>query len=40
MGLEVCSEANTQCVNAPGSFECRCVDGYTLVDSECQRMLG
>lgn len=29
--------SNTQCVNTNGSYECICVDGYELVDDECQR---
>lgn len=28
---------NTQCVNIGGSFECVCVDGYELIDEECER---
>ena len=28
---------DTQCTNAPGSFECGCVPGYRLVDGNCER---
>ena len=35
----LCTNLNTQCVNTIGSFECVCVDGYELVDEECQRKI-
>ena len=38
LGREVvCTQENTQCVNADGSFECVCVPGYELTDRNCQR---
>ena len=36
-GLVICLQANTQCINNNGSFECVCVGGYELVDAECER---
>lgn len=35
--LEICSKDNTLCVNTNGSFDCVCVDGYELVNQQCQR---
>lgn len=35
--LVICTQANTQCMNTDGSFECVCVDGYELVGGECIR---
>ena len=35
----LCTDLNTECVNTIGSFECVCVDGYELVDEECQRKI-
>ena len=35
--LVICTQANTLCVNRDGSFECACVDGYELLDGECER---
>lgn len=33
----ICTQANTQCLNTNGSFECVCVGGYEPVDGECER---
>ena len=33
-------DANTQCINDEGSFNCTCVPGYHRVGDECQRKLG
>ena len=33
----ICLQPNTQCVNTNGSFECACVDGYEVLDGQCQR---
>ena len=35
--VDICL-ANTQCVNTPGSFECACASGYTMMEGTCQRM--
>ena len=37
MGIVICTQDNTQCVNTNGSFDCVCVDGYELVNTECER---
>ena len=39
-GMDLCtSEANSQCVNTEGSFDCICVPGYIVIDGNCEREL-
>ena len=37
MSSVICPQPNTQCVNTNGSFQCVCVDGYEVAETECQR---
>lgn len=33
---DVCAEANTECINTPGNFICRCQSGYWKNKGFCE----
>ena len=33
--IQVCSGANSECINTLGSFQCQCLAGFAEIDGSC-----